>query len=119
MTDPAVTLLWSRLARDLARSRRPFPEFAASVVLARGLHAAGAEQFARLLGVPVAQLEAYESGWRSPDWAPRRLAALAPELDWIGVGLRPRGDPIDPASRHPANVGSKPTLQRRFPPEVR
>jgi transcriptional regulator with XRE-family HTH domain len=92
----------TRLRERLAAAGVPHPELAAAVLVARGRRLLDQRAFAELLGVPVAHLRSWESGSRSPTEVPRRIAAVAPELDWPAAGVTPPGDPSDPASRHPS-----------------
>jgi hypothetical protein len=92
----------TKLRQRLAAAGAPHPDLAAAVLVARGRRLLDQAAFADLLGVPLAHLRSWESGRRSPDAVPRRIAAVAPELDWPAAGVTPAGDPTDPASRHPA-----------------
>lgn len=92
----------TRLRRRLQEAGAVHPDLAAAVLVARGRRLLDQPAFAELLGVPVAHLRSWESGSRSPDAVPRRIAEVAPELDWRAAGVTPPGDPTDPASRHPS-----------------
>jgi hypothetical protein len=98
----------SRVASELAGRGRPFAAFAATVLVCRGRLLLDPAAFARLLGVPAGHLGLLESGWAPPDRAPRRLAALAPDLGWAAVGLDPDAAG-DRARRHPSagQVGAR------------
>lgn len=99
--EPADTV-HRLLAARLTGRGTPWAPFAAAVMVARGRLLLDHEAFARLLGVHPAVVRRFETGASAPHRAPRRLAGLAPELDWPAVGLLPRGHPCDVASRHPA-----------------
>ncbi|MEJ7845480.1 MAG: hypothetical protein WKF93_07530 [Acidimicrobiales bacterium] len=90
------------VATRLAGRAAPWADFAAAVVVARGRLLLDGAAFARVLGVHPAVVRRFESGEDAPARAPRRLAALAPELDWPAVGLLPAGDVADMAARHPS-----------------
>jgi hypothetical protein len=92
----------TKLRERLAAAGAAHPDLAAAVLVARGARLLDQPGFAELLGVPLAHLRSWESGARSPDAVPRRIAAIAPELDWPAAGVTPPGHPSDPASRHPA-----------------
>jgi hypothetical protein len=96
--EPAV----ARLAARLAAAGAPHAALAAALLVARGRRLLDHASFGALVGLPVEHLRSLESGHRPPQHAPRRLAALDPDLDWLAAGLTPPGDPGDPAARHPA-----------------
>ena len=87
----------------------PHPDFAATVTVARGRTLLDEDAFAATLGVPASHVRSWESGNRSPDHVPRRIADVAPDLDWHAAGVTPPGHASDPASRHPS------ARQRRTP----
>jgi transcriptional regulator with XRE-family HTH domain len=89
-----------RLAARLAD--RPHATVAATVLVTRGRSLLDQRAFAELLGVSIGHLRSWESGARPGQHVPRRLASLAPELDWEAAGVREPGDPRDLASRHPS-----------------
>jgi hypothetical protein len=92
----------TRLRQRLAAAGVAHPDLAATVLVARGRRLLDDVAFADLLGVPVSHVRSWESGSRSPAEVPRRIAAVAPDLDWPAAGVTPPGDPADPASRHPS-----------------
>lgn len=92
----------AKLRRRLLAEGVAHPDLAATVLVARGRRLLDQRAFAALLGVPLAHLRSWESGRRPPAHVPRRIAAVAPELDWPAAGVTPPGDPDDPASRHPS-----------------
>ena len=92
----------TRLRQRLADDGVPHPDLAAAVLVARGRRLLDQAAFADVLGVPLGHLRSWESGRRSPAHVPRRIVAVAPDLDWPAAGVTPPGDPADPASRHPA-----------------
>ena len=91
----------ARVAGELAATGRPFAAFAATVLACRGRLLLSPAGLGALLGVPVEHVHRLESGWRPPDHAPRRLAAVVPELDWPAVGVDPSATD-DRAARHPS-----------------
>ena len=92
----------AKLRQRLAAGGATHPDLAAAVLVARGRRLLDDEAFAAWLGVPVAHVRSWESGARPPVHVPRRVTALAPDLDWASAGVTPVGDPADPATRHPA-----------------
>jgi hypothetical protein len=92
----------ARLRRRLLDEGAAHPDLAAAVLVARGRRLLDQGAFADLLGVPVSHVRSWESGSRSPVEVPRRIAAVAPDLDWPAAGVTAPGDPSDPASRHPS-----------------
>lgn len=97
----AVEVARQRVAGELAACGRPFAAFAAAVLACRGRLLLSPAGLGALLGVPVEHVHRLESGWRPPDHAPRRLAAVVPDLDWSAVGVDPAA-PGDRAARHPS-----------------
>jgi hypothetical protein len=91
-----------RLAERLAGRGVRHPQLAAAVLACRGRWVLDQRSFAALLGIPVHHVRSLEAGVRPPTHAPRRLAELDPGVDWAAAGVTQRGDPRDPASRHPA-----------------
>lgn len=106
MNDEPADAVHRLFAARLAGRGAPWADFAAAVVVARGRLLLDGAAFARVLGVHPAVVRRFESGDDAPARAPRRLAALAPELDWPAVGLLPAGDVTDMAARHPSAGGA-------------
>jgi hypothetical protein len=100
--DPVVSA-WRRLARELAGAGHERAALAAAVLVCRGRLRLDPAAFARWLGIPPVHVEALEAGARPPSTVPRRLAQLAPELDWPAVGVDLGA--ADRAARHPAGGG--------------
>lgn len=111
----ALGVTRDRIAADLARRGRPFAAFAATLLVCRGRLLLDPLAFADLLGVPAAHLRGLESGSRPPVHAPRRLAALAPDLDWPAVGVDPDA-PDDRARRHPSGGWRRVCGREDWPP---
>lgn len=79
----------------------PFAAVAAAVLLCRGLLGLDTATLARRLRLPTTVLADLEAG-RRPGWTvPRRLAEIAPDVDWPRAGVE-AGTPTDRARRHPA-----------------
>lgn len=95
-------LVLDRLRRRLADDGATHAEVAAAVIVARGQSLLDRERFARRLGVPVEHLAECELGHRPAAHLPRRIAELAPEVDWQAAGVLAAEDPADRASRHPS-----------------
>jgi len=115
-----VTTDFNWLVRTLAaryeRDGRSWPAFCAALTLVRGRAGLDRAEFARWLAVPVPVVVHLELGRRHPSLAPPGLVALAPDVDWIGLGV-PSPPPAGPSrracrARHPS--GRRP-LRVAFP----
>ena len=92
------------LTRALVQEGSQWPALCAATIAARGQLGLDVVAFARLLRIPVHAADDLERGSCPPGLAPPRLADVVPEIDWaaLGVPVRERPPPTEPAGRHPA-----------------
>jgi hypothetical protein len=92
------------LTRALTLDGLQWPALSAAVLVVRGRMGLDPMGFARLLRVPLGAARDLERGGCAPVLAPTRLADLAPDVDWaaLGVPVRERPPPSEPAGRHPS-----------------
>lgn len=84
----------ARMAEVLGAQGTPRPELVAAVLSLRGRLGLDQRDLARHLGVAVDVISALEQGRLPPARAPARalrdaLPAIAPDIDWAGLGLGP------------------------------
>jgi hypothetical protein len=99
-----VAAVYGSLTRRRQLQGQPWPALGAAVVVTRARLALDRVALAELLGVPPRTVRELEEGACPPSLAPRRLADLAPDIDWQGLGVPVGRRPprCEPASRHPA-----------------
>jgi len=100
--DQRARVAQDRLARRLAGHGATHADVAAAVLVARGRRLLDQPGLAAALGIAVEHVRSLEAGRRPPSHVPHRLAELDTSVDWSAAGVLRRGDPADPASRHPA-----------------